>query len=257
MDVHCTFVQTYISQCVRHLVTEDADCVGGSLITVPRDETFIGKAIAVAMSDRFGTGNSRFRIRYRNRDMKPIQADTVPYGCYRREVFDKVGLYNEDLPYSEDAEFHGRMRSHGCRIVFVPSIASYYHARSDLKSFWKHAFRNGMWAVLPTMYTGRIVVSPRHLAPLAFVGSVVSLGIISLVLTYFWIPLLILIGLYLIANISFSAAVAIRERDARFLGIMTVVFATHHIGYGLGSLAGLLRIIASKSLRSVKTWESR
>lgn len=38
-------------------------------------------------------GNSYFRIGIK--DVKKV--DTVPFGCFRKEVFDKVGLFDEEL----------------------------------------------------------------------------------------------------------------------------------------------------------------
>ncbi len=246
MDAHTSFVPSHISQCVTHLLDSGADTVGGRLMTVPREDTVIGRAIAIAMSERFGVGNSPFRIRRDPDDLTPRWVDTVPYACYRRTVFERVGLFNEHLDRSEDAEFHRRMKEAGCRTLFVPSLVSYYHARSDLKSFWLHAVDNGRWAVLPTRYTGRLEVSLRHLVPLGFVSVVGALAVLALFKPEGGYLLAAVLVAYGLVNLAVSAGIAMRERDARLAVVLPVVFSLLHVGYGLGSFGSLGTVAASR-----------
>ena len=249
MDAHCGFSTNYISQCVRYLMESGADNVGGRLVTVPRADTLSGRAIAIAMSKLFGVGNSRFRVWRHSDDLEPRWVHTVPYSCYRREVFDRIGLFNEQLERSEDAEFHLRMREAGCKTLFVPSIVSYYYSRSDLKSFWMHAVDNGFWAVMPTMYTGRLVVSLRHLAPLGLVAGLGGLAGLALSGWFSPIPLAVLAGSYAVANLGVSARVALEQRDVRMLFVLPVVFGGLHFGYGIGSFIGAWKVLKSSLFR--------
>lgn len=252
MDAHCTYAKNYISQCVHYLTETGADCVGGRLVTKPREETLRGKAIAVGMSEPFGVGPSRFRVTGETENKIPIWVDTVPFGCYRREVFDKVGLYREDIPFSEDMEFHKRMREKGCRILFVPTIISHYYARSSLGPFLRHTLRNGVWAILPTKFTGRLVVRPMHLVPLAFVGSLVGFGAISLIWSILLVPVLGISGVYILANIGVSAKLALREREPGYLVVLPIVFCILHVAYGLGSIFGLVQVIIAVLSKRMK-----
>ena len=102
---------------------------------------------------------------------EPKWVDTVFGGCYRREVFDRVGLFNENLVRGQDMEFNLRLKKAGGKTLLVPDIVSYYYARSDIKSFWKHNFTNGVWAILPFLYSPIMPVSWRHLVPLIFVTA--------------------------------------------------------------------------------------
>lgn len=243
MDAHCAFAENYISECVRHLNVWGADNVGGRLITMPRENTVLGRAIAMAMSEPFGVGNSRFRVRRDPGDVEPRWVDTVPYSCYRREVFERIGVFNEQLDRSEDAEFHRRMRDAGCKTLFVPSIVSYYYARSDLKSFWSHSLDNGYWAVIPTFYTGRLVVSLRHLVPLLFVTGLLALGMLAAVLPSLVTPFFLLVGCYGLVNAWVSVVLSVREGDLRYLPVLILVFAALHVGYGLGSLRSVGQLV--------------
>jgi len=93
MGSHSTYKKDDISKCVKYMRDYKADNVGGVMVTVPRNNTFIGKAIVVASSHRFGVDNSYFRIGSK----EPRWVDTVSFGCYGKEVFEKIGLYNEEL----------------------------------------------------------------------------------------------------------------------------------------------------------------
>ncbi|HCJ67787.1 MAG TPA: glycosyl transferase, partial [Elusimicrobia bacterium] len=66
-------------------------------------------------------------------------------GCYKREIFEKIGLFNEKLVRSQDMDFNSRLKKAGLKILLVPDIVTYYYARSDLKSFIIHNFMNGLW----------------------------------------------------------------------------------------------------------------
>ena len=85
MGMHATYDSDYITKCVKYLQEYDADNVGGVMVTVPRDDTLMGKAIAQALSHKFGVGNSMFRTGAK----KPVYVDTVFGGCYKKEVFEK------------------------------------------------------------------------------------------------------------------------------------------------------------------------
>ena len=256
MDAHATYEKNYISKCVKYLSKYNADNVGGIWKIVPRGNTLLGKAIAIALSHPLGSGNAYYKVGGVN---EPRWVDIVPFGCYRKEVFEKIGLLNEDLVNSEDMEFNSRLKRAKGKILLIPEIVSYYYARSDFKSFVKHNLRNGFWAIYPFKFTDHMPVSWRHLIPLAFVLSLMgSLGLwrlLSLLGSHGFLGLLSSLGLlsflvigssYSLCNLFFSAKVALKEKDLRYLFVMPVIFAALHIGYGLGSVWGLIKCLGSK-----------
>ncbi len=242
MDSHARLRNDYISRAVESLYTYGADNVGGNMETLPGEEGSIAQAIVASLSHRFGVGNSNFRV---HAD-KPKWVDTVFGGCYRREVFDRVGLFNEHLPRGQDMEFNRRLQKAGGTTLLVPDIVSYYYARSDLKSFWKHNFQNGIWAILPFVYSSVVPVSWRHIVPLLFVSSLTISAVLGLVTPLFCALFLATVGAYVLANLAASLQVASRERDFKYLAIMPLVFGMLHLGYGLGSLWGLVKLMGSR-----------
>ena len=246
MSAHNRYARDYLTEAVRHLQAYGADNVGGVLVTVPREQTLIGRAIARALSHRFGVGNSYTKIHVK----EPMWFDAVFGGCYRREVFDRVGLFNERLVRGQDMEFHIRLRKAGGRILLAPSVVSYYYARADLASFWRQNWNNGVWAILPFLHSTVMPVSWRHLAPLGFVLGLLGSALLALVSPAGRWLLAGLGGTYLAATLAASVHVAWRERDPRYLAVMPIVFPTLHVAYGLGSLWGVAeaaRILVSRA----------
>lgn len=246
MDAHTTYKNDYISKCVKYLNEYDADNVGGVLITVPENNTLVGKAITITLSHPFGSGNSYFRIGSK----EPRWVDTVSFGCYKKEVFDKIGLYNEELVRSQDIEFNIRLKKAGGKILLHPDIIGYYYAKSNLKSFYKHNFDDGVWAIYPLKYSS-MLFGLRYLIPFIFVSSLIGSVVLFLFLPIFLWLFIFILGSYLLTNIYFSSKIALTERCFRYLFIMPIVFATRHIGYGLGSVYGLLKASISKQF-----WEN-
>jgi len=239
MGAHNVYEKDYVSKCVKHLNGYGADNVGGMMVTLPRNNNLVGKSIVLALSNRFGIGGAAFRIG----SEKPRWVDTVFGGCYKREVFDRVGLFNENLVNTQDMEFNTRLRKAGGKILFHPEIVSHYYARSELRSFCKHNLRNGFWAIYPFKFTKIMPVSWRHLVPLAFVSSLIGSGILSFFSQIFLWLFLFIFGSYALANAYFSIKIAVREKDFRYLFAMPPIFAILHVGYGLGSIYGAIRLL--------------
>lgn len=239
-DAHAFYPPDYLEKCMCHLEQSEASNVGGVWKIVPREQTLLGRAIVTALSHPFGVGNAHYRFQA----AQPRWVDTVPGGCFRKEVFDRIGLFNERLVASQDMEFNLRLKKAGGRILLVPDIVSYYYARSDFKSFSKHNWRNGVWAVLPFLHSEVVPVRARHLIPLAFVSTLTGSAVLGLL----WPPAYWgsagIAGAYLVTNVAASIHAAARERNVALAFLLPVVFASLHISYGLGSMWGTARVLS-------------
>ena len=237
MGAHAGYEKDYILKCLKYLQEYNADNVGGVMKTLPAKDTIIAKAIAIVLSHPFGAGGSYFRIGVKT----PKWVDTVFGGCYRREIFDRVGLFNENLAKTQDMEFNIRLKRAGGKILLVPEIVAYYYPKSNLKDFFLHNFEDGIWAIYPLKFV-KIPLKLRHYIPLIFTSSLLGTGILGIFFPIFFWLFLFIISLYLLANVYFSSKTVLREKDFKYFFIMPVVFATRHIGYGLGSIWGLIKL---------------
>jgi len=246
MDAHAKYERAYISKCVKYLNYYNVDNVGGNMVTLPIEDSLIGRSIVKVLTNKFGVGNSAFRTGSK----EPKFVDTVFGGCYWKEIFDKIGLFNENLSSSQDIEFNLRLIRSGGKILLVPDIISYYYTRSNLISFITNNFRNGFWVVYPLKFV-KMPLSWRHYIPFAFVS--ILLG--SALLTFYWLIfgylLLFTSGLYLLTNAFFSAEVAVSEKNWRYFFIIILTFTVFHLSYGFGSMVGLVKVLFSKNFWSI------
>ncbi len=239
MSAHNRYDAGYIHACVEWASRSGADNVGGAIVTKPRHPTYFGRAVAEVLTHPFGVGNSTFRTSA----SKPVWVDTVFGGCYRRDVFDRVGLFNERLVRGQDLEFNLRLRRAGLRTLFVPTIRSTYYARSRPLEFAKHNWTNGVWAILPFRYSDIVPISVRHMVPMFFVIGLLVTATIGFVANGLWWPFLLLITLYFALSLGASVLIARRERDLRVVVFLPMVFTILHVSYGLGSLWGAMRTV--------------
>ena len=144
LDAHALYPSNYFSELVRKLYELNADNVGAVCRTLPANDTPKCKAIAAALSSAFGMGNSYFRI-----GAKEIkQVDTVPFGCYRKDVFDRIGPYDNDLVRNQDDELNARLIKHGGKIYLIPYIVVDYFARDTIKKTGKMFYQYGLYKPL-------------------------------------------------------------------------------------------------------------
>lgn len=240
MDAHNVYQSDYISKCVKYLQEYNVDNVGGIWITLPGSDTIIAESIALALSHPFGVGNAYYRIGAK----EPRYVDTVPFGCYKREVFERIGLFDEELIRNQDDEFNLRLIKNGGKVLLVPEIISYYYARESLSKLSKMYFQYGYFKPLVAQKVGA-VLTWRQLIPVIFVGSLIIFGIFSLLLKpVTWLFLAIILS-YLIVNIGFSLLVALKK-GLKYLFVLPITFATLHFSYGIGYLKGIWDFIILK-----------
>ena len=242
IDAHARVAQDYLRLCVDGLRKYEADNIGGAMETVPADDGLVAKAIAATMSHPFGVGNSDFRVGTE----QVVATDTVFGGCYRREVFEKIGLFNKRLIRTQDMEFNQRLRKAGGRILLDPKIRCCYYASADLKSFARHNFHDGLWAILPFAYSEVLPVRPRHLVPGAFAGFIVFFLALAIWLEPVRFLLAAMMGIYVAANVASSIQIAWRKRDFRYVYLLPVAFGVRHFGYGFGSLCAAMRLACNR-----------
>ena len=233
VDGHCVVAPDYVSNCVRHLKIDDVDGVGGPMQTVGED--FISEVIALAMSSKFGVGNSSFRTETGQTKL----ADTVPFPAYTREIIRKVGLYDEELVRNQDDEYNYRIRDAGGKILLADDVRSTYYSRGSLAKLWKQYFQYGYWKVRVLQKHPK-QMSLRQFVPLAFVLSLIISLILALLVPWGWILLVAILGIYLLTNLAASFAIA-KKRGWQFLVLLPFCFAIIHLSYGSGFISGLFK----------------
>ncbi len=236
VDGHTRVAPDFISANVHTLQSSGADAVGGPIET--RGHGAIGRAIALAMSSRFGVGDTAFR----DKDAAEQWAESVPYGAYRREVFLRIGELAEDIDRGEDDEFNYRLRQSGGRILLSPSIRSTYYCRSsygDLaRQYWGYGVAK---AKVLQRHPGRLRL--RHLVPSALVTALAGGALLGVVNRRFAPIATLAGGAYAVA--SWQAASGL-EKEPRERARLMAAYACMHLPAGAGMLVGLARGLLGK-----------
>ncbi len=248
LDAHCSYPDNYVSKLVEELFRLDADNVGGIWHTNPAKDTNICHAIAICSSHWFGVGNSAHKIGVNLYK----QVDTVPFGCYRREVFDKIGLFDEDLIRNQDDEFNARLINNGGKIFIIPLIIQ-YTARDTLFKMCKMYYQYGLFKPLVNKKLGH-PATVRQFFPAFFVTGLI-LGLImttAYILTQFMFFNVATIIFSLVMLFYFGLGISIGVKHSKLrkrpllMIIIPLTFLHIHISYGIGYLKGLWNIIFGK-----------
>lgn len=223
IDAHSTVPPDYIRRLVEILTTTNADNVGGR--QVPVGTTSMEKAIAAAMSSRFGAGDARYRI---GGDAGPT--DTVYLGAFPRAVFERLGGYDERFLRNQDYELNHRIRVGGGLVWFDPTIAVTYRPRTTLVALARQYFQYGRWKRFFAR-THR-TLRPRQLVP----PLLVVVLAVSLIGSIWWSWLAAIPALYLIGLLVVGLTALPRLGLPAFL--MPVALGVMHIAWGAGFLVG-------------------
>lgn len=232
MGAHCRYPADYVAGLVSWLERTNADVVGGICRTIPATDQPIHRAIAAAMSHPFGVGNSHFRVGVSS----PRWVDTVPFGCYRREVFHRIGYFDEDLVRNQDDEFNYRLLTRGGRLLLVPEIVSEYIARDSFGKLARMFYQYGVFKPTAARKVGRIL-SVRQLVPPAFVAALGG-SLVLAPLSEWMAALCALIVASYSAIVLATAAIAAPRLGLRGAGCLAVAFPILHMSYGFGFLRG-------------------
>ncbi len=232
LDAHAEYPPDYIRLSVETLLTVDCDNAGGVAKTVGRG--FMGSAIAEMLKTPLGVGNSTFRI-----SDKDGYVDTVPFGCFRRELFDRIGGYDERMTRNQDNEMNFRIRKNGGKIYLNHNIRVIYYCRDTLRGIMKMGFMNGKWNVITmTLVPGSMGV--RHFVPMAFVLSTILLVLLTLLTHSMLFGGLLALewGAYLLLDGFYSYTIA-REKGWKYFPVELILYPAFHFAYGFGSLFGI------------------
>ncbi len=232
LGAHTKINPDFIERNIELMLERGEVCTGGTQINI--GDTYWQQAIGIGMASKFGIPTAPYRYETSER-----YVDTVVYAAYRRDILEKVGLFEEDLHIAEDAELNWRIRQAGFKIFFSPKIVSYYYPRPNLRKLFKQFFNYGL------MRVNVIKKHPDafrwlHILPAAAVFGGLLLAGLSFVNVLFLYILLGAIGLYG-AGLLVGALVESRRHGWRYFAALPAVFFTLHTSFALGFIIGMFK----------------
>ena len=233
VDGHCLIAPDYVSNCVKHLIEEGVDGVGGSMETI--GETPLSETIAIAMSSKFGVGNSAFRT------TKGITrlVDSIPFPAYTKAIVQKAGFYDEELVRNQDDEYNYRIRELGGKLLLAEDVTSQYFSRGTLRNLWKQYYQYGYYKVRVLQKHPR-QMSIRQFIPAAFICSLFASIILTLFTPWGWVLLSSITVFYIASNLLASVINAVKKGGKHFM-ILPLAYVIIHLSYGTGFLTGLFK----------------
>jgi succinoglycan biosynthesis protein ExoA len=232
IDGHCeTGNSRYLADLARAFERSGADCVGRPQPLDVTGASPLRRAIAAARSSPLGHNPASFIYSSAEGFVRP-QSVAI---AYRREVFDRVGLFDESFDACEDVEFNHRVDRAGLRCFFTPRIALHYHPRGTLAGLFRQMARYGRGRVR-LLRKHRETFSPGCFVPAAFVLGLIGGPAAALLSPWLAATYAGCVGVYLLAVVLASLCLAVKARDLRLLPWLPAVFLAIHAGAGAGIL---------------------
>ncbi len=229
LDAHSEYADDYVQACVDALEQTGADNVGGPMVAVGRSR--LQRVVAASYESPFALGGGRFHDPNHQGDV-----DTVYLGAFRKEIFDKVGMFDERFTRNQDDELNLRIANAGGKIYLTPKIRSLYYSRASLKAMCSQYFQYGEWKVA-VIRKHKKPARLTHLVPAAFV-LFNAVGLATLCLRPARVIYLSVMAVYALLNLFFSFSC--KKLSSVFDKLLLVwVHVLLHVSYGAGFLKGI------------------
>lgn len=247
LDAHCKYPNNYISELAKQLIILNADNVGGLWHTIPANDSSEAISIAECSSHPFGVGGSE----HKTGTHTIHKVDTVPFGCYKRELFNNIGLFDEELTRNQDDEFNGRLIKNGGSIYIIPDIIIEYTARENLKKMRKMYYQYGLFKPLVNKKLGSPATLRQFFPALFCIGLFVGFVLSPLVTWIKWAYISTLI-IYTIIGTIIGIKKAFLYKRVILVAYMPYTFFNIHLSYGIGYIFGFGKVLTGKKF-NVKT----
>jgi succinoglycan biosynthesis protein ExoA len=230
MDAHAEYALDYVRRSVEVLERTGADNAGGAARA--KAKGFFQRALCAALASPLGVGGSSYRD-----PRKEGFVDTVFNGCFRRQVFERVGLYDEGAITNEDAELNQRIVRSGGRVYLSRDIVTHYYPRDSLRALAVQYFKYGRGRARTLLKHGEFL-SVRPAIPFL----TVLLGVLVLFTS----------GAHPYAPHAFVAYAAVTLGEAvrtawraglAAIPVVWAIFPVMHVAHGVGFGVGLIQYL--------------
>ncbi|RLF31403.1 MAG: hypothetical protein DRN08_07965 [Thermoplasmata archaeon] len=235
IDGHTYAEKNWLEALYKTLKNSGSEIAGvGSIHRSPESETFLQKAIDNVLRSFLGGFRSSYRF---SDDLREVI--TAPFVMYRREILEKLDLYDEKMLYGEDFDLNYRINKMGYKILLQPEAVTYYIKRKTLRGFVYQMYKYGK---------GRAYILKKHpdsfnifyLSPVLFFlfFFLPFFSFISKIFLYLFIAYY---GVFSIAFFLSSLRILFKERDIRLI-ICVLLYFMEYLSYGAGLVYNYIRL---------------
>jgi succinoglycan biosynthesis protein ExoA len=230
LDGHSMPYPDYVERIIEDLKSGVGDNVGGVWEIRPGINSWMARCIAAAAAHPFGVGDALYRY-----STQAKAVDTVPFGAFNRNLFNRVGFFDETLQTNEDYEFNARIRRQGGKVWLDPQVRSVYFSRSSVLSLARQYWRYGFWKLKMLLRFPDTLRWRQALPPLFVLGL-----LFLLLVSPWWVPASSILGLvlvlYAVVLLAGALPVALRQKDALLWIGIPLAIAVMHFSWGTGFL---------------------
>ncbi len=237
LGAHAKIADDYVANCLqifeRH---NDVSCAGGPILS--ESSSGLGKAIAIAMSSPIGVGNAKHRFP----DYEGY-AEMACFPVFKKEVFDQIGYFDEELVRNQDDDFCFRLRLNGGKVYISPKAKSFYYVRDSFRKLFSQYFQYGLWRVA-LLKKHKLPIALRQQIPFLFFSFVLIFFLVGIYFNKIFVSLS-LPAIYLFTLVLYTLKVLISKKQLYALWLPIVIF-TLHFSYGLGFAVGIIKHLSLK-----------
>ena len=209
----------------------EAWSVGGPI--VHRGRGRFARGVAAAMSSLFGAGGARHRL-----ESYEGYAEGAVFPAIRREVFARIGGFDETLVRNQDDELNFRITGAGGKIFISPRVRHEYFVRATAPKLFRQYLQYAFWKV-QVMRKHKKVIALRHLVPALFVVGAPVCVVAAVLAPPASFAALAPLWLYGALVAGFFLSRLARERDPGVAAAAAAAVVIMHVAYGLGTLVGI------------------
>ena len=230
MGGHTVYKNDYLKTCLEEMKIKNADGVGGKVITCACENTSEAQIIELLLTSKFGVSASSFRT------IKEGFTNMINFPVFKKEVFEKVGVYDTRLIRNQDNDFNARAEEAGFKLYSTWKTECYYYPDDTFQRTLYYAYRNGFWNA-KSFLKNSAGLKLYHYAPFFFVTALIFFGILSFFSVFFFILFFGLFFLHLLSGFIFAMQIKKYKSIKNILSLPFLFFA-FHFSYGWGTLKG-------------------
>lgn len=232
IDGHCRLDPKYLEFIVAALRLPDQEVVGPQVLQIAGGTSIVALAISSLLTSKLGTGGTPSRGAIRR---VQIVKHTV-MSCFRREVWETLGGYDERLLSNEDFDFDYRAGLAGYHVWSLTEPTFRLVARATLGGLCRQRWRYGWWKSAVVRKFPASIHLRQLMPPLALFGFMV-------LLLSFPGAAVVAFVIYLLAACITGLIAGNGQKLSRRLGIMGIaplIFAIIHGVWTIGFIYGLI-----------------
>jgi succinoglycan biosynthesis protein ExoA len=236
VDGHCRIPsKRLLADMVAIFRQNDVDALCRPQPQTAGPQTYFQQAVSFARSSAMGHALDSTIYNDQERIIPAASSGAM----YRREVFDRVGEFDEHFDACEDVEFNTRIDMAGLKAMISPRLTIEYAARTNLRGLFRQLYRYGH---------GRWLLFRKHPSTLGVGTMIPALFVLGLLaLPFAWLVSLkagLIVSVpyvfYLITIGVISLGIARKNRKS-LVFILPFIFFTIHFAFGIGFIVALAK----------------